>query len=151
MRQSRGLDTNRCSFLSTLPLHFTWKQWMYCCCREEREPRIRIVLSWSESCFSGRTHKKKLWEIFRVLNGTEDFGVANIKVSKTTWYKNCGCYSFHFPSHTSAQKQCNEVPRALKVTFHLKVVEARFTEFVIRMLVFNWCIAQSTYVPCLSR
>lgn len=34
-------------------------------------------------------------------------------------------------------QQCNEVHGALKVTFHLKVVEAPFTEFLIRMLVFN--------------
>lgn len=39
-------------------------------------------------------------------------------------------------SHQSL-KQCNEVCRALKVKFHLKVVEAPFTEFLIRMLVLN--------------
>lgn len=96
------------------------------------------------------TQKKKLWEIFRVINETEDFSVAN-KVRQTTWYKNCGCHNFQWPSHTSALKWCNEVHRALKVTLHLKVVEALFTGFLIRMLVFNWCIAQPTYVPCLSR
>lgn len=56
---------------------------MYCCCREEREPTPGLYYL-GQRAVVVEEHAKKVWEIFRVINETEDFRVANIEVSKTT-------------------------------------------------------------------
>lgn len=77
MRQLWGLCTNRCSLFTTLPYESSE---FIAAAERKGSHTIRIVLSGSERCRSRRTHPKELWEMFRIINEIQDFGVANIKV-----------------------------------------------------------------------